>query len=173
MCRLPLYRLIPGLIPVIISCVSVPENSKQSPLPTASFPTADQQKDQQEDQQEMQARLLENLTIRVDAAILNGDFNEWKGYLSRNYLNAFSRPEIILQINQTPKMQNTGLKIGNLEDFFRFVVIPSRKNIEWIDIEFSDAKHAIIYSVLDGIKVTVYEFILYDNEWKLNLPHIS
>jgi hypothetical protein len=64
------------------------------------------------------------------------DYDSWLKHLSDGYVKYYSDPAILAQYSEYPVIKRKGVKLQTLQDYFTYVVYPSRQNDKVDDIEF-------------------------------------
>jgi hypothetical protein len=79
---------------------------------------------------------IEALIKDLNAVISRRSFIQWKPYLDDIYVETMSSNEKLDEINEKPVLKQANIELKSLEDYFRFVVVPSRSNAKLDEIEF-------------------------------------
>src|SRR5689334_19620204 len=112
---------------VLASCSTPPgppaSSPSPSPAPQKGFVVSAERKN---------ASLIEirALVDKLNGIIDRKAFSEWLTYLDDAYLKTYSDPQRLKDYSATsPFLKQYGIKLNNLEDYFRFVVAPSRAKV--------------------------------------------
>jgi len=97
------------------------------------------------------------------------DFSSWLTYLSAEYKDYFSRPEVLAQQSESRVLQAKGIQLKTLEDYFLSVVVPSRANLKLDDLFFLNENEVEAIMQVGSRRVTVYRLVKTDNVWKISL----
>jgi hypothetical protein len=109
------------------------------------------------------------LVDKLNGIIAKKAFVEWKSYLDQDYVRTYSDPGRLKDYSaNSPFLKQYNIKLKTLEDFFRFVVVPSRADTVVDDISFVDENRVNVWTVVDNEKVLLYLLKLYDKEWKIS-----
>jgi hypothetical protein len=109
------------------------------------------------------------LVDKLNAIIARKSFNDWKPHLDQDYIRTFSDPSRLKEYSDnSPFLKQFNVKLKTLEDFFKFVVVPSRADTVVDDISFVDETRVNVFTVVDNEKVLLYLLKLYDKEWKIS-----
>ena len=110
----------------------------------------------------------------LNRIISNRNYNSWKAALSQEYFNEISSPEKLRQISEEPAMKTRKITLKTAEDYFTHVVVPSRANnrFEDIDIEFIERNRVKAFSINTNRTGEEQRLRLYDLEkigssWKI------
>jgi len=109
------------------------------------------------------------LVDKLNAIIERKAFSEWKTYLDLDYLKTYSDPQRLKEYSaNSPFLKQYSVKLKSLEDFFLFVVVPSRARVKVDDISFLDENRVNVWTVVDNERVLLYLLKLYGKEWKIS-----
>ncbi|TVR59207.1 MAG: hypothetical protein EA426_08875 [Spirochaetaceae bacterium] len=105
----------------------------------------------------------------LNEIIRDRDFEHWKRYLTQTYIDEFSDPETLRARSQSPILQRNNIVLRSLEDYFNWVVAPSRANARLDDLEFVNDDTVIAIMVVQGQPVILYQLKNTDGIWKIDL----
>lgn len=109
------------------------------------------------------------LVDKLNAIIARKAFVEWKTYLDKDYNRIYSDPVLLKEYSaNSPFLKQFNIKLKTLEDYFKYVVVPSRADTVVDDISFVDENRVNVWTVVDNEKVLLYLLKLYDKEWKIS-----
>jgi hypothetical protein len=112
---------------------------------------------------EIQA-LVENL----NNIIRTRNYNAWIACLETEYLAEKSSPAYLAQISELPRLKSQNIVLTGPEDYFIYVVIPSRANDRVDDIEFIAKNRVKAYTVnANGQRLRLYDLENKGNGWKI------
>ena len=117
---------------------------------------------------------VENLNM----VIQNKNYNRWREALSEERLREISSPMFLATASNTTSMRRRGIVLKTLNDYFLYVVVPSRANSQVDKIEIMDNKRVkVIYmhtrkvegseDKTETVPLLVYELIKDGNTWKI------
>lgn len=112
---------------------------------------------------------IENLIGTLNKIIREGNFKAWKKHLTKEYIAHYSDITNLNTLNNTPTLKKYNLKIRSLNDYFIYVVVPSRSDVNLDDISFIDDNNIKAYMKIDGDPVVLYNLKYIDNTWKIGL----
>lgn len=112
---------------------------------------------------------IEDLILKLNRIIQNGQFSVWREYLTPEYIQKFSDPAYLREISQNPVLQRRGIRLTNLRHYFDEVVVASRANARLDKIEFIDNNRVVAYMELMGEMSILYQLINIDGEWKITI----
>lgn len=109
------------------------------------------------------------LVDKLNAIIAKKSFSEWKSYLDQNYVRTYGDPVRLKEYSdRSPFLKQFNIKLKTLENYFTYVVVPSRADTVVDDISFVDENRVNVWTVVDNEKVLLYLLKLYDKEWKIS-----
>jgi len=112
---------------------------------------------------------IRELVDKLNAIIVKKSFPEWKAYLDKDYIRVYGDPVRLKEYSaSSPFLKQFNIKLKSLEDYFKFVVVPSRADTVVDDISFVDENRVNVWTVVDNEKVLLYLLKLYDKEWKIS-----
>ena len=108
---------------------------------------------------------IENL----NTVIKNKNFNKWRDTLSEERLKEISSPEFLTRMSQTPSMKSMKRVLKGPEDYFLYVVVPSRANsqVDKIEIIDNNKVRAIYMNTRKETTELLYELVKDGNLWKI------
>ncbi|MCX7655709.1 MAG: hypothetical protein N2Z76_04200 [Treponemataceae bacterium] len=111
---------------------------------------------------------VQQLIERLNLIIRNRDFNGWVAYLSPAYRESLSDPDFLAQVSESARLKNEKIVLRSLQDYFIYVVVPSRANDRVDDIEFIGQKRVKAYTVTSkGQRLRLYDLEKRDGQWKI------
>jgi len=160
------YKSIVLIVLALASCATPPTKAvpqaSPTPAPTAEYIVSAERKS---------ASLAEikNLVAKLNAIIDRKAYSDWLAYLDDDYLKTYSDP-VRLQAysNNSPFLKANGIKLTTLQDYFLFVVVPSRAKVVVDDISFVDENRVEVWTVVDNERYLLYFLKLYGNQWKIS-----
>lgn len=109
------------------------------------------------------------LVDKLNGLIANQDFSDWMTHLDQDYIQTYSDPVKLRDVTaRDPVLKALGLKLRTLEDYFKYEVVPSRKNTQVDDISFLDENRVYVWTVVDNERFLLYLLKLYGKEWKIS-----
>jgi len=165
----------------VVSCTSPPPHPVQPPVlkpeptpvvhPAVVDPPPVNPPEFQVSVERKQASLTEikALVDKLNALIQKKAFSEWKTYLDQDYIRTYSDPAKLRDVTaRDPILKNLNIKLKNLEDYFKYEVVPSRADTVVDDISFVDENRVYVWTVVDNEKFLLYLLKLYGKEWKIS-----
>ncbi|MDR3168186.1 MAG: hypothetical protein LBT93_09595 [Treponema sp.] len=112
---------------------------------------------------EIQA-LVENL----NDIIRSKNYSAWIACLAEEYLAEKSSPEYLAQISTQPRLKSQNIVLTGPEDYFFYVVVPSRANDRVDDIEFVAKNRVKAYTInANRQRLRLYDLENKGNGWKI------
>ena len=112
---------------------------------------------------------VEKVINALNAIISDGSFGAWTAYLTREYVDEMSKTSTLRQISESPILKRNNIVLNSLEDYFRFVVVPSRSNARLDDLVFLDENTVDAIMVVRGQRVILYQLEKREGKWKIGL----
>ncbi|MBR5095674.1 MAG: hypothetical protein IK094_01035 [Treponema sp.] len=106
------------------------------------------------------------------------DYNSWLKYISEDSKKYWSNSYTLLKASEKLPKELKGLKLKNLNDYFNYVFIPSRKGRQIDEIRYNSAESVKAVQVTKSeednkTKITVYyNFVKEGGDWKVELPQM-
>ncbi|WP_053228130.1 hypothetical protein [Spirochaeta cellobiosiphila] len=110
---------------------------------------------------------ISELITNLNTIIENGNFSEWKKNLTNDFIKEKSNPETLQEYSDQPILKKYNIVLKDLEDYFKWVVMPSRSNVRLDKILFvdKDSVKAIMY--IDNSAVILYSLEEINGTWKI------
>ena len=153
----------------------VPENIPADPpaeLPADPEPAAQDNKEGFTVTQEVFQETFTNieaLITQLNGIILAKDYLTWTSFLTREYINTYSSQEKLYEISQQPILKKYGIRLRSLEDYFHYVVVPSRSDARLDDLIFIDDTHIQAIMLINDKRSILYSLEKIDNQWKIGI----
>lgn len=151
---------------------SVPEEPTPEPEAVEEVPVDVEEEFSQEDVTE---ELYDQTFTEVEATIAelneiitNQDFARWQYYLTDNYRLTYSNPRVLEESSQSAILRRNNITLRTLEDYFRFVVVPSRANVRLDEIVFVDESTVEAIMEVQGEKYLLYNLTKAGDRWKID-----
>jgi hypothetical protein len=110
---------------------------------------------------------IAELIDKLNKIIASNDFDTWKENLSDDYISYYSDPEVLSEKSKSPLLVKYKIVLRTLEDYFNFVVVGSRQNIQLDEIKPLDRDRIKAYMFINNKSVIIYELIRINDEWKI------
>jgi hypothetical protein len=104
----------------------------------------------------------------MNQIIRNKNYQAWVSHLGDEYFAEKSSPGYLAQTSEQPRLKTQKIILNNPEDYFNFVVVPSRANDRVDDIEFVSPTRVKAYTVTpNGQRLRLYDLENSGNTWKI------
>ncbi len=122
-----------------------------------------------EEKYQLALSYINRIIDEINKAIAEKDFDTWKTYLSGAYIDAYDSPEDLEPYSDMFRQKGYETRLVNLKDFFNYIVVASRKNLEISHLEFLDATHLKVMTVYKQETAVFYYMELINDEWKISV----
>ncbi|MBO7639238.1 MAG: hypothetical protein J6S91_09715 [Treponema sp.] len=113
-----------------------------------------------------------NIISKLDTVMKNRDYKTWLTYLNDESIRYWSNRSNLAKAET--RLPVKGLQLTNLEDYFKYVFIPSRSGRRVDEIRYENDKQVKAVQVNGSTDVVYYNFEKNANGvWKLRLPSNS
>jgi hypothetical protein len=112
---------------------------------------------------------VEEFVRSLNEIIRRRDYDTWLEYLTEDYIRQKSDPEYLRQQSEMPLLKKNNIVLHSLQDYFQYVVVPSRSQATIDDIEFIDEDHVKAISSIRGTRGILYLLEREDGGWKIGV----
>jgi hypothetical protein len=110
---------------------------------------------------------VEKLIEELNAIIQAEDYEKWLSYLTEDYKNYYSDPDVLKEQSEKPLLKRYNIRLRTLKDYFLYVVVRSRQTTRLDALEFTDETHVKATMLIDGTPYILY-YLEYDGKaWKI------
>lgn len=100
------------------------------------------------------------------------NYNSWLNYIEKESIQYYSNPVNLRKAQKKLPIKN--LQLNDLEDYFRFIFIPSRKVSNVDEIRYISKTNIKAVQVKEDFSTVVYYyFVKKDGKWKVHLPTLD
>jgi hypothetical protein len=167
-----IVALFVSAVVLLSACATPPPAVKPvAPVAAPKAPVSPAPTEFQVSAEKKQASLVEirALVDKLNAIIAKKSFTEWRPYLDEDYIHVYSDPvRLKAYSTSSPFLKQMKISLKTLEDYFKFVVVPSRADVTVEDITFVDENRVNVWTVVDNERVLLYLLKLYGKEWKIS-----
>jgi len=111
---------------------------------------------------------VQALIEKLNQIIRNKDYESWVQYLSPGYRAVLSDSDFLKNVSESSRLKNQKIVLKNLEDYFLYVVVPSRANDRVDDIEFISKNRVKAYTITNkGQRLRLYELEKTAGNWNI------
>jgi hypothetical protein len=96
--------------------------------------------------------------------IREGNFDAWKNSLSAEYFAEISSKENLKRISEQPGMKTRKIVLKTVQDYFEYVVVPSRADLRVDEIEFISENRVKAFTITTNKAGEEQRLRLYDLE---------
>ncbi len=163
------YFFMGLLFALLAGCASAPkpEPTTKTVVPEKTVSPRSGQFQVSQEKYASSLKEIRQLITKLNQIIQNEDFQQWLTYLDSAYIRAYSDPARLKALTQNSPVLK-GVPIRNLEDYFNFVVVPSRSQAQVDDITFVDQDRVEAWMYIKNVKALLYQLKLYGNQWKIS-----
>ena len=117
-------------------------------------------------------RDVQKFVDELNTIIKNKNYTSWKVHLSDEYFRKISNPEFLKTTSEWPILKSQKITLNSPQDYFTYVVVPSRANSKVDDIEFTGTKRVKVITLKTNNKNEKERLLLYELEqtgtaWKI------
>lgn len=113
---------------------------------------------------------VQQLIQNLNTIIREKDYQTWVTYLSKDYFDSISDPEYLSNLSESTRLKNQKTVLRTPEDYFQYVVVPSRANDRVDDIEFIGKNQVKAFTVTpNGQRLRLYNLEKQGENWKITL----
>lgn len=111
---------------------------------------------------------IESLIKRLNIIIDNEDYDEWLQYLTVEYIDYYGASDTLKELSERPILKKYNIRLTSLNDYFKYVVVPSRADAILDDLVFEDNNHVKAIMIIDDQRVILYQLENVDSNWKIS-----
>jgi hypothetical protein len=90
---------------------------------------------------------IEKVIKELNQICLRKDFNSWLLWIDDGYKKTVSDPEYLAQLSDSPGLKSRKVTLTNIEDYFKYVFVESRRDARVDDIVFVSPTRVQVYRV--------------------------
>jgi len=110
---------------------------------------------------------IEEFIGNLNSIIQKGAFQEWKKYLTPEFIKDKSDRQTLKELSQQPILKKYNIVLEDLSDYFKWVVMPSRSNVRLDKIFFLDEQTVRAIMYIENEPVILYSLKKVDDTWKI------
>jgi len=100
----------------------------------------------------------------LNKIISNKNYSAWRSALSNEYFRQISSSENLRQMSEQPALKNNNIVLRTPQDYFNYVVVPSRANSRVDDIQFIGRNRVKAFTINKNRAGEEQRLVLYDLE---------
>ena len=104
----------------------------------------------------------------LNSIMKNFDYNSWINYIDQSSINYWSLKSNLSSASK--KLPVKGIQLKSLQDYFRYVFVPSRMGRKIDEIRYISSKSIKAVQVRDEDIIIFYNFKKINGEWFVELP---
>ncbi len=112
---------------------------------------------------------IKETILKLNEIIKARDYEKWKTYLTKKYIERMSDPEFLKKLSESPILKQNGIVLKSLKDYFIYVVVPSRADARLDKIEIIDKDHVKAITIINNNPTILYWLERVDNQWKVGV----
>lgn len=107
----------------------------------------------------------------LDVVMKNSDYRSWLTYLDKESIDYWSRPANLRKAQN--RLPVKGLRLTNLQDYFKYVFIPARKGRKVTEIRYVSDTYIKAIEVGEEQDIVYYYFNKINGRWMVNIPPLD
>jgi hypothetical protein len=111
---------------------------------------------------------VEKTISELNEIISDRNFSAWQDYLTDDYRRTYSDPEVLADSSQSTVLVRNNITLRTLEDYFNFVVVPSRSNARLDDLVFIGEETVEAIMEVNERRYLLYLLKKTGNRWKID-----
>ncbi len=111
---------------------------------------------------------VEAVINELNEIIRRGDFNRWLNFLTPQYVDTYSHPEVLARLSRQPLLVQNNIRLRSLRDYFQDVVRPSRAGARLDSLIFYSDTLVEAVTIFRGQGVILYLLRKVGDEWKID-----
>lgn len=110
------------------------------------------------------------IIAKLSDVMANYDFEAWIPYIDRQSVEYWSNPMNLKNASKRLPIKNQ--RLNNLNDYFRMVFVPSRKNRSVEEIRYVSRDSVKAVEVRDDTDIVYYNFVKINGKWMVKIPYL-
>lgn len=112
---------------------------------------------------------IRKLISDLNAIIREENYDRWLRYLTAAYKEHFSSPEVLKEHSDQPLLKKYNINLTSMNDYFKWVVVPSRSNARLDDLVFIDNETVKAIMIIKDRRTILYLLEKDGDGWKIGL----
>ena len=112
---------------------------------------------------------IEMFIRSLNEIIRSEDYATWLTYLSEYYIQRTSDPEYLQEQSEQPLLKKSNVHLRSLQDYFTYVVVPSRTQAQLDELEFIDESQVRAFAMIRNTKALLYLLVRENGNWKIGV----
>jgi hypothetical protein len=122
-----------------------------------------------DEEYELVKKDLEELVQELNKIISARNYQKWLTFLTDQYKSYYSNPEVLRQQTELLNKKGINLTLRTLQDYFNYVVVSSRQNVQVDEIRALDENTVRAYMYYQGTPAIIYELQKVNDQWKIGI----
>lgn len=110
-----------------------------------------------------------NIIDELSIIMAKYDYDAWLKYIDPESVKYWSNPRNLLNASKRLPQK---IRLSNLNDYFRFVFVPSRTGRSVEEIRYISRDSVKAVQVRDQLDIVYYNFVRVNGKWMVNLPEL-
>ncbi len=111
---------------------------------------------------------IRDFILKLNKIVQKKDYTAWYSYLTQDYIAYYSKPEVLAEISSQPTLRKFNIVLKSLEDYFNYVVYPSRQNDAVDEIEYIGYNKVKVYTYVNNVRLVLYVLEKVDGKWMIS-----
>lgn len=111
-----------------------------------------------------------NIIKTLSTIMEKSDYNAWLKYIDPESIEYWSQQKNLVQ---AAKRLPNKRRLANLNDYFKYVFIPSRKDRQINEIRYISLDSVKAVQMQDEQDIVYYNFVKLNNNWMVKIPPLS
>ncbi len=111
---------------------------------------------------------IEQVIADLNRVIAERDYEAWRELLTDRFVEVHSDADILERRSESPVLQRRGILLETLQDYFEYVVVPSRANARLDDLRFLDDNRVEALMEIRGQEILLYQLKRKNASWKID-----
>jgi len=112
---------------------------------------------------------VELVIMDLNEIVRREDYAKWRTHLSERYIEIMSSPEMLEEVSSSPILQRNEIVLEDLEDFFKYVVVPSRARSKLDELVFYSDNVVEALTERNDVLYLLYQLRKVDGQWKIDI----
>ncbi len=112
-------------------------------------------------------QIIDELSLVMDGR----NYGKWLEYIEPDSVTYWSNPNNLLRASK--RLPIKGMRLSNLNDYFSYVFVPSRKGRDVDEIRYMSLDSVKAVQVSDEVDVVYYNFVKINGRWMVKIPPLS
>ncbi|MDR2588183.1 MAG: hypothetical protein LBC67_02040 [Spirochaetales bacterium] len=106
--------------------------------------------------------------LELNKTIASGNYRRWKEYLTQEFVDKELSAKKLQEINSMPLLVRNNIRLRDANDYFTYVVVPSRASVRLDDMVHVDVGRVEVFMVDDTSRTLVYQLEKVEDKWKIS-----